>query len=562
MMTITPLSAFDYNEFLCLKCHSIRGPFLKATGPEGVMTCGHTFCIDCFKNKNQSVLSFLCPCCSRQCYKHCPSFDEAILFGEGGFLQHNALDDDDLTIITNFPALLLAIDKFESALQLYPNNIVILSFTIKSYTVLFQFYYDKLADFSNQVENDNFVENTAKYNLYSNKIYNYCNKVIDICNDPTTTNAITLVDMEGYYIMLATLFDVENNNTYYALKYYKLAYEYCIRHNRTALTTCKDSYLATKARFDQEPKLRFKVGDTVEFTNDNGIWRRGTIAELYYRETSFPLNYNAPYRIISLQPWVDSAAAVEQEEEEVGSAVESVVGSEVVYVKEDNDRYVRKIGVRAIHETRYQSELDIKVNELSYVYCSNEFITNIYHILKQDKVFCLQLKRVYGIKLTLNMLYLYRILVLYPQRMTRTDTGYHTPTQDEVISGIKAYFDPTRMTSTPLTTTSSTTTEADLELREGLYDIFKKPSNIFDMLGSSDFELIHTKEAMMVQSFLSYVELYMVYEMEGIDIDIKTLLSNGFTTPIPTVYLSSTITNTISTVQGYSQLLSIYMMLL
>ena len=46
--------------------------------------------------------------------------------------------------------------------------------------------------------------------------------------------------------------------------------------------------------------------------------------------------------------------------------------------------------------------------------------------------------------------------------------------------------------------------------------------------------------------------------MEGIDIDIETLLSNGFTTPIPTVYLSSTITNTISIIQGYTQLLSLY----
>ena len=359
-------------------------------------------------------------------------------------------------------------------------------------------------------------------------------------------------------ITLATLFDVENNNTYYALKYYKLAYEYCIRHNRTALTTCKESYFATKARFDLEPKLRFKVGDTVEFTNKSGIWQRGTVAELYYRETSFPLNYNAPYRITPSPP-AEAAATAEVE----STRSESVVGWEVIYVKEDNDRYVRKIGVRAIHETRYQSELDIKINDLSYVYCSNEFITNIYHILKQDKVFCTQLKRIYGIKLTLNMLYLYRALVLYPQRMARTDSGYHIPTQEEVISGIKAYFDPTRMTSTPLTTTTSTTTEADLELKEGLYEIFKKPSNIFDMLGSSgDFELILTKEAMMVQSFLSYTELYMIYEMEGIDIDIETLLSNGFTTPIPTVYLSSTITNTISTVQGYSQLLSIYMMLL
>ena len=646
-MITTPLSAYDCDG-VCLNCSSIHGPFMNSNGPNGVEACEHTFCINCFtnQNRNQHILAFQCPCCNLQCFRPCASLQEAILFGEGAYLQSISLDYNLTSILTNHHTLILALNKFEETLNLYPNNIVTLSFTIKSFYLLFQYYSERR---NSENKNENYHENNMKFNLYTNKLYYYINNLFQVyTNPPTTTSTnnntnhdiVTLIDMEGYYAILASLFEM-NKNTYYALKYNKLAYDYCIRNNRSAIDMCQVHYSRTKTLFEQQPKLRFMVGDTVEFTNDSCMWQRGTIAELYYRETTFPLEYNAPYRII---PSLPAAAATVEKLASAAVAVkkvaathtpsstaaalpasESVVGSEVIYVKEDNDRYIRKIGVRAIHETRYQPELDVKINELSYVYCSKEFITNIYNILKQDKAFCIQLERIYGIKLTLNVLYLYRILVIYPQRMTRTDSGYHIPTHDEVISGIRAYFDPTH-TTTPITsstttatvttnhagtssaatnstattatasttttnstaatrtascttagaadttgaaTTSATTTtnsENDDKLYKAIIDLLQMPDSIFDGLGIyNNFKPIKTIHSMCIQSFLCYTDLYMVVyatdeeeEDDDNNLNISTFIGNSFTIPIPPLYLSSDLTNTISIIQSYSQLLSLY----
>ena len=109
------------------------------------------------------------------------------------------------------------------------------------------------------------------------------------------------------------------------------------------------------------------------------------------------------------------------------------------WVKADIDRYVRKVGFRSIEDTRYQARLDTKVEELARVYCSEEFIQDLYCTLAKDREFVDMLRSVWHLK--------YRLLVMYRQALVRTDSGYHVPSSEEVIAGIKAYFDPGHLVS-------------------------------------------------------------------------------------------------------------------
>ena len=57
------------------------------------------------------------------------------------------------------------------------------------------------------------------------------------------------------------------------------------------------------------------------------------------------------------------------------------------WVLADLDRYIRKPGTRSIQDTRYQTRLEGKVEELARVFCSEEFMQDIYATLSQDRVF-------------------------------------------------------------------------------------------------------------------------------------------------------------------------------
>ena len=71
-----------------------------------------------------------------------------------------------------------------------------------------------------------------------------------------------------------------------------------------------------------------------------------------------------------------------------------------------------------------------------------QFMHDIYRILAQDHGFVEMLHSEWDIELSANMLYLYRFYVMYRQPLIRIDSGYHIPSSEEVIAGIRAYFDP------------------------------------------------------------------------------------------------------------------------
>ena len=113
------------------------------------------------------------------------------------------------------------------------------------------------------------------------------------------------------------------------------------------------------------------------------------------------------------------------------------------WVQADIDRYVRKVGVRSIEDTHYQARLDAKVEELAQVYCSKEFIIDMYVSLALDLEFAEMLESVWQVELSVDTIRVYRLLVIFSQPFIRIDSGYHVPSSEEIIAGIRAFFDPT-----------------------------------------------------------------------------------------------------------------------
>ena len=214
-----------------------------------------------------------------------------------------------------------------------------------------------------------------------------------------------------------------------AVKYLKLAYESCIRSaDYTELEMYKREFLSAKEIRAQEPALRFTVGDEVEFLHEleTGIkseWMLGKVVELHYRERDFDITFNAPYRL---------------------QVLNNTDGKPPVYawVKADLDRYVRKVGVRAMEDTRYQARLDAKLAELDQVFCYDSFPLDIYRELVQDQKFVDIFKSTWAIELSVNVVECYRVLVMYGQPLVRIASGYHVTSTEEIIAGIKAYFNP------------------------------------------------------------------------------------------------------------------------
>ena len=55
------------------------------------------------------------------------------------------------------------------------------------------------------------------------------------------------------------------------------------------------------------------------------------------------------------------------------------------------------------------------------------------------------LEQVWQVELTEYMLCLYRMLVIYREPLVRTESGYHVPSSEEIIAGIRAFFDPAHL---------------------------------------------------------------------------------------------------------------------
>ena len=404
----------EQNDILLSACFPFRG---------FIGNCIHKFCQSCFRKENTNLASeptysFTCPCCHASFHDNMRSIDEAILIGEAvtmithidpQLIQPKSTEITEENISCVHEANKRVIEKLEAALLLNPNNFYTLYLLFLNCSKVYCF-----------LQNHRVIY--YPINFYGLRVVDYSYKLLDHPTIPTQYDHIKSDCCHN----LSCTFSVFCNYSA-ALKYSKLAYEFCLRSsNYSRLSIFKDSYFKYRAILAEQPPLRFGVGDEVEFLHEletGSEWKRGRIVELYYRERDFDIPFSAPYR---LQPLDDSA-----DQPPV-----------YAWVKADADRYVRKVGVRSIEDTRYQSRLDAKVMELAQVYCSEEFTQDLYRTLAQDQDFVEMLRSVWQVELSERMLNIYRMLVMYRQPLVRTDSGYHVPSSEEVIAGIKAYFDP------------------------------------------------------------------------------------------------------------------------
>ena len=412
----------------CMKCRDHSDILLSSSTPfRG--HCDHKFCENCFRKEHESTniiisrkFKFKCPCCYAPVYDYIQSIDEAILVGGAVTLRTHIspllLQPEHIQITEENLLSLLAmnefvIEKLEAALSLNPTNFYTLYVLLLSYS-----------DGHRWLDNHNLSDGTVKhYRLKLLKLFDYSYRILD---HPTVSEEGKDALKFSCYYELARLFRTYKNYSA-ALKYAKQAYEYCLRSTNTSnLPTCKDLCIESRVNFAKLSPLRFAVGDEVEFLHEletGSEWRVGKIVERHYYERNFDIHFSAPYRLQILDDKPPAYA----------------------WVKADIDRYVRKVGVRSIEDTRYQARLDAKVEELARVYCSKEFIHDIYSALVQDCEFVDMLQSVWQIELSERLLHLYRMLVMYRQPFIRTNSGYHIPTADEVIAGIRALFDPTHL---------------------------------------------------------------------------------------------------------------------
>ena len=412
----------------CMKCRAESDILMSSRKPTGFSEfCDHKFCESCFRKENANLAAivrvnytFRCPCCLSLYYSNMRSIDEAVLLGEVATIRtlispHLISDDtsiprEDLLYINEM--IKFAVGKLEAALLLNPLNLYSLYLLVILCTDGHRFVIEHTL-------------NRPCMDFYRLKAYTYAFKLFD---HPVRSAGYESI-RSGVCYDLAYIFSTYRNYPT-ALKYSKLAYEHRLRSSdHSELSRCKDFYLETRVNFAKLPPLRFAVGDEVEFLHEletGSEWTLGKVVELFYRERDFDINFNAPYRLQLLVESADQPPVY-------------------AWVKADIDRYVRKVGVRSIEDTRYQARLDAKVAELARVYCSKEFIQGLYNTLAQESEFVDMLQSVWQIELSEPMLSLYRALVMYRQPLVHTDTGYHVPSTEEVIAGIRAYFDPTHL---------------------------------------------------------------------------------------------------------------------
>ena len=422
--------------YKCMKCR-VESDLLLSSNTlfdEAIGLCDHIFCQKCFRLENidynlYSGVNYVikCPCCHTSVYKEAKSIEEAILIGEATtirtfitpllLLENRVIPSKD--IIRFNEIIKSAVDKLILALLMNPTNFDAL------YSV-----------FTTCVSGKNFLLRhdiiDLKIEFYSLQLYEYHFKLLD---HPSVSEQNNELIRAQCYFELTNVFGLKCNCPA-AYKYSKLAYESSLRLSEcTQLAICKSMYMKMHAKFTELPPLRFAEGDEVEFlheleTGSESEWKLGRVVELYYREREFAIHYTAPYRLQLL--------------DDSDSADQPPV---YAWVKADIDRYIRKVGVRSIEDTRYQSRLEGKIEKLAAVYCSEQFINKVYHALAEDQDFVVMLHSEWQIVLSADMVSFYRTLVMDRQPLIRTDSGYHILTFDEVIAEIKAYFDPAHLSS-------------------------------------------------------------------------------------------------------------------
>ena len=501
----------------CMKCQEESHSLLRASTYTGFigLLCNHTFCQSCFRMENISLASslnheFTCPCCHSLFYGNMQSIDEAILIGEAATIRTHiyphlllprstVISEESIIRINDLNNMI--IEKLKVALELNAANFYSL-----------YFLYSACADGHRFLITHKLKSHPAKF--YRTQIFYYAYKILD---NPALTEGRLIARSDCCY-ELASLYQLHHNYPA-AFKYAKLAYEYCLRSSEYRdLSSCKTLYLDSRADFSKLPPLRFAVGDEVEFLQKletGNEWRLGKVVELYFLERDFDITFTAPYRL----QLINASDAADQP---------PVYG----WVKADIDRYVRKVGVRSIEDTRYQARLDAKFAKFDQVYCSKEFIQDIYRTLAQDLEFVEMLQSVWQVELSEPMLGRYSVLVMQRAPLVRTDSGY-MPSSEEVIAGIRAYFDSAYLSGDASTSVvgADTTTGSSgdsAEIRAVLISAIQG-----NPLGWTDTEGDTNVQALLLRSMRNYIELLHepVLEQGG---SYATLTERGgdFTVPV------------------------------
>ena len=350
----------------CMKCREESDLLMSSHAPSSgnIGNCNDKFCQSCFKreNKNTTNCTFTCPRCRAPYYDNIKSIDEAILIGEATNIRARIspqllstgveMSDQNITSLIEMNEII--IEKVNSALLLNPSSFLSLYSLFRAYGNCHRFLIS-------YKQTDSHIE------LYRLKALEYAYKLID---HPVVSGQYEFVRTECYFDIASIFLDYQNWSA--AHKYAKLTYEHCLRSPRqTHLNSYKEVYLQSRSLFAALPPLRFAVGDEVEFLVEEGStteWKLAKVVELYYLEKDFDVSFTAPYRLQLLEVSLETA-----DQPPV-----------YAWVKADIDRYIRKVGVRSIEDTRYQTRLDAKVAELARVYCSKEFIQGIHDTLVKD----------------------------------------------------------------------------------------------------------------------------------------------------------------------------------
>ena len=202
-----------------------------------------------------------------------------------------------------------------------------------------------------------------------------------------------------------------------------------------------------------------------------------------------------------------------------------------------------------MEDTSYQSRLNAKIEELAQVFCSKEFIHDIYLTLEEDSEFVEYLYSEWEIELSEQTLLLYRMLETYKQSLVRIDTGYHVPTTAEVIAGIRTFFDPKDIHLASSSAACNTRITPAKRMKALIISMLQHNLVMVDQ--ASQMFTVDCLEAAYLRAFCSYPFLY--FDMVS-RVDLVPLIENGFSVPLPCQYTTPEVSDLLSTVTATGRL--------
>ena len=410
--------------------------------------CGHSSCQSCFKLKNRTKepKSYACPVCMGPYYYSLTSLEEALMIGTGGYynlcsfryeikIGYEILLNSTPQVIKAFPLRVKQMNAFDQLMSLYPDSICGLVYSLCSLDAINIMNEGIQRRTTDDLKGTLFYQKQSEHDTNINKAYKYCMRLLAM----TAHESAFLVTehLDTYYSQIAHAFS-SFFNVVTAVKYYKMAYTFALRSDKSLIVVvCKNKLKEEMDKLAVLPPLRFAVGDKVLCCeSEGGEWRQCEVVELYYREPDDPLRYCAPYHV----KFSASDGKVTGCQGDISSSKGSDEVPVYIIVEDDDDSHIRRPGWISLEAARFEARLDAKVEELAGVYCAPEFIRGIYRTLSDDEDFCGRLHADWKLEVSEQLLHLYRLLVMYRVPLVRTDSGYHIPTAEEVIAGIKSYF--------------------------------------------------------------------------------------------------------------------------